>query len=187
VLEEVHTWDGHVCHMFPARTQARSGESDLMPTPAGWYHSDCVHEVPNGAHGDIHRRVHLPDGRSYQIPLCSHPGRVAPPGPLPGARSTKPVLNGWLESAEYQPGGALGNINASWHVPAAPVEAFDSTPGSTQVYYTFPGLQSSSYIIQPVLTYGFVRDISGHYDYGGNYWSAASCITTRAPIACMAR
>ncbi len=135
---------------------------DLVATPNGWYHRDCVHEIPNGAHVDIRGRVTRVDGTSYQIAMCSDSGRVIT-GTSP---SNGPTLSSWIEWAHYAPGTNWGNLNASWHVPAAPESTFTSNP--EQVYYSFPGLESSSYIIQPVLTYGYAPD------YGGNFWTAAS-------------
>lgn len=145
----------------PPKAAVQSGPADdLVATPNGWYHRGCVHEVPNGAHLDIHGLVKRLDGTTYQIALCSQPGRVA----NGGNAASGPTLSGWIERADYVPGTYWGTITASWHVPAAPTSAY----ASNQVYYTFPGIQSSAYIVQPVLTYGYAPD------YGGNYWSAAS-------------
>ncbi len=135
--------------------------SDLVATPDGWYHRSCVHTIPNGATIALDgRRVTLRDGSSYQIPSCGQPGRVS----IAEKGATGPNLNSWLEYAYYDPGTSWGTLNAGTHVPTAPTAAFDSS----QVYYTFPGIQSASYIVQPVLTYGYAPD------YGGNSWTAAS-------------
>jgi len=129
-------------------------DTDLVATPAGWYHRDCVHAVANGAHVDIHGSVRLPDGNVYQLPRCSHPGRVA---------LAAPVDNGWIESGAYATGTSWGLLSANWTVPAQP-----ASYASNQVYYSFPGIQSNNYIIQPVMTYGYAPG------YGGNSWTAAS-------------
>ena len=134
--------------------------SHSLESPAIRYDSDCVHEVPNGAHVDIHGLVRRLDGSSFQIPACSAPGRVRESG----ITTAKPTLNHWIEWADYSPGTYWGSINASWHVPPAPT----GTYASNQAYFSFPGMQSSTFVIQPVLTYGYASN------YGGNYWSAAS-------------
>ncbi len=134
---------------------------DLVATPDGWYHRGCVHTIPNGATLALDgRKVTLRDGSSYEIPQCAQPGRVN----VGGSGASGPNLNSWLEYADYDPGTSWGTLNAGTHVPPAPIASFDSS----QVYYTFPGIQSASYIVQPVLTYGYAPD------YGNNSWTAAS-------------
>ncbi|PYR61786.1 MAG: hypothetical protein DMF85_01360 [Acidobacteria bacterium] len=54
-------------------------------------------------------------------------------------------------------GNSYSAINANWTVPLAPLVPL-------QVYYSFPGLQSNSYIIQPVL----------QYNYTGPSWTLGS-------------
>lgn len=139
---------------------------DLVATPNGWYHRSCVHEIPNGAHVDINGEIHRKDGKTYQLSSCTQPGRVIVANQN---RTVAPTINGWLEWADFQPGYNLGEINASWHVPAAPAGSYCVVfCSSYQTFYTFPGLQSSSYIVQPVLQYGY------NGDYGGEYWTLAS-------------
>jgi hypothetical protein len=134
--------------------------SDLVPTPDGWYHRGCVFAVPNASHVDVHGVVTRSDGTRYMLSGCTQPGRVASGPASPGA----PSLSGWLESAQFDPGTNWGTINAAWRVPPVPRGVYDSS----QVFFAFPGLQSSQYILQPVLTYGYAAD------YGGQYWTATS-------------
>lgn len=143
-----------------------AASGDLVATPDGWYHRSCVHEIPNGAHVDIHGQVHRKDGSAYQVSTCTHPGRVIVASQQ---RTVAPTINGWLEWADFQSSYNFSEINAAWHVPAAPTGSYCVVfCSSNEVFYTFPGLQSSSYIIQPVLQYGY------NGDYGGEYWTLAS-------------
>lgn len=98
------------------------------------------------------------DRSSYQLPECLYPGRRNEAG----ARATLPVNNDWIEYAGYNlVGRAYGTLTARWNAPPEPQGSYSGG----QVYYTFPGLLSSEYIIQPVLQY--------HWD-GAEHWTAAS-------------
>jgi hypothetical protein len=68
-----------------------------------------------------------------------------------------------MESA-YVTGTPIGELVATWKVPAAPV----GTYSSPETYYAFPGIESAEYIIQPVLSYGYAPG------YGGNAYRGAS-------------
>jgi hypothetical protein len=139
------------------------GPDDYVVTPTGWwYHRSCVREIEDGARINRQHKVTRRDGTTYQIPKCGYPVyRRRPGGELP-----PPVDNGWIESARFDelPGNWFSQLNASWHVPAAPASAY----GSGQVYYSFPGVVSDSFILQPVMQYG----TSGAG--GGNFWAMAS-------------
>ena len=141
---------------------ALMAQGDYVATPAGWWHRSCVHGVPNGAHMDRNGIVRRPDGSTFQIPRC----RYAAYPTRPGAGPQPPTNNGWIEWADaFQ--GPYHEIDAGWTVPAAPAASYSTS----QVYYTFPGLQSNGahpFINQPVLAYGFAPD------YGGNFWTLAS-------------
>jgi hypothetical protein len=140
-------------------TQAIGIQDDYVQTPAGLYHRSCVHEVASGAVVD--RRLGMVmrrDGSSYQLPTCLYPPR----GVLRLGTRQPPADNGWMEWASVsQPAGSYSALNASWTVPNAPFVG-------GQLFYTFPGLQSSAYIIQPVLQYG------DNGSFGGSSWSMAS-------------
>ncbi len=64
-----------------------------------------------------------------------------------------PVNNGWMEYAYYAlaSGHTFHQLNAGWRVPPAPAGSYSGT----QTYYSFPGLENGSYIIQPVVQYGY--------------------------------
>jgi len=147
---------------MPPQALQSSPPNDYVTTPAGWYHRSCVHEIENGAHVDKRRRVRRRDGTTYQIPNCLYPARIA----RPGAEARSPTNNGWIEYASTsQPFGSwYQQLTASWTVPAVPVASYSGT----QVYFTFPGLQSNAFIIQPVIQYG--RSAAG----GGPFWAMAS-------------
>jgi hypothetical protein len=152
-----------------AQSEAVASDTDLIATPGGWYHADCVNLVPNGARVEKNGRVHRLDGTSYQLPSCIHPGRVEGPRALGEAGALAPLDTGWLEWAKYDAGHAWTEIDASWHVPPVPAATYTSS----QVYYTFPGIEAA-FISQPVLSYGFVPATTGSPAYGGNFWSLAS-------------
>lgn len=137
-----------------------------MATPAGWYHKSCVHEIPNGARVSASGLVKRRDGTTFQIPACSHPGPLNRANFGRSNSATFPTNNGWMEYAYYQltSGNSFHQLNAGWRVPPAPTGSY----GGTDLYYSFPGLENGSYIIQPVIQYGY------NGDYGGSYWTAAS-------------
>ena len=148
-----------------ARQQTQLQTNDLVATPNGWYHRDCVQTVPDGAHVHKGGLVTRLDGSTFQLPVCSQPGRLAL---TTSGASENPADSGWMEWGSYDPGTAWGSINASWHAPTAPTSSY----GTGQVLFSFPGLQTryaaGATIQQPVLTYG------NQGSYGGNYWSATS-------------
>lgn len=143
------------------------GPDDYVPTPAGWHHRSCVHQVDDGAQVSKDGLVSRKNGPSYRIARCAYPARASRNGPAlppPTGRAAPPppTINGWLEYASRsQPVGSwYRQIRANYTVPVPPLALYTS---ASQVYYTFPGLQST-YIIQPVLQYGG----------GGNAWVMAS-------------
>lgn len=145
-------------------------DTDLVATPSGWYHRDCVFAVPNGSHVDIHHLVRRPDGSTFQVPLCEHPGRVQRGVSAELNPSGGP--NAWVEWTSYDPGTVWGEIDAAWHVPQSPTASYGVVNDTPQVFYAFPGIQSNllstATILQPVLTYGTAPG------YGGNFWTATS-------------
>jgi hypothetical protein len=159
------------------RVHSPAQPNDLVATPHGWYHSDCVVEVPDGAHVNSHNwRVTRVDGSAFQIRLCSQPGRVATGRRTPSEASVgnTPEDSGFVAYGGFTNGGAWGKISASWRVPTAPTATFSAVNDSDQTLYIFPGLEptSGASILQPVLTYGIGGPIG--QTYGGNFWSATS-------------
>jgi hypothetical protein len=156
-----------------AAASVNTATDDYVATPAGLYHKSCVREIPAGAVVDRAEVVHLRDGSRHQVPPCAfaarasirpgnRPSTVAPS--RPGVAS--PTINGWVEYTwATSSGSPYKRILADWTVPAAPAGSYGA---SGKVYYTFPGLQSNTYIIQPVLQYG------NNGGFGGAYWTIAS-------------
>src|SRR5690242_2937024 len=66
-----------------AQSEASKNEPLQRPgyvlTPAGWFHSSCVHEIPAGARVSINHVVTRKDGTSYQIPKCLFPAFLTLP------------------------------------------------------------------------------------------------------------
>ena len=138
--------------------------ADYIQTPAGLYHRSCVHKIPDAAVVNANRQVRLPTGASYQIPRCLYPPRSSVP-----RGKQAPVVSGWIEYALATNSGPYKRIVADWNVPITPANAFTYTSSPPRkTYYTFPGLMSSEYIIQPVIQFGH----NGHY--GGSYWTMTS-------------
>ena len=136
-------------------------------TPAGWYHQSCVYEVPNKAFLDQGNVVRPLNGAPYRVPDCAYPtyssrGGLHPPDGAPN----------WLEydSVTAGAGNVYSGVSAHWAVPGLPQGAYTQSP--QQVYYTFPGLQTTAEdkVFQPILTYGYAPG------YGGNFWTLASWI-----------
>ncbi len=131
---------------------------DYVATPAGWYHRSCVHEIEDGALVGKNGLVTRRDGTIYQLTRCLYPVRGAPRAPgahSPGSPS--PTNNGWIEyaSATQDSGNWYKELDAAWTVPANPVGSYSWITGGPPTFYTFPGLQSSAFIIQPVIQYGY--------------------------------
>lgn len=145
-----------------------SSDADSMITPAGWKPKACVTEIPNGAKVSRAGLVTRKDGSNFQIVKCIWNGRRSP---NPRASSTHgaglvfPIDSGWVEwAANYTTGSPFQTLLSGWHVPAAPTGSYTGT----QVYFAFSGFQRDSFIIQPVLQYGY------NGVWGGSYWTAAA-------------
>jgi hypothetical protein len=168
-----------------------------VPTPAGWFHLSCVHNVPDSLAVDASGAVHARGGAElYQIPRCNfapyrfpQPSLAASPRPLTSA----PEVSGYDEVAwahvdnfQFSPsGGPVGvmELDADIVVPSAPTGDYSSVG---PIYYAFPGLEPDNYdnILQPVLTYGRAQVAGDPNPYGGNYWSFANW-TCGASLGCI--
>jgi hypothetical protein len=144
---------------------ANTPQEEWVRTPAGLYHTSCVHEIPAQAKVDINRVVHLPSGAQYQVPACTHAAIRSLPTVAGNKKTNSPVLNGWVEWASTNApyGNSYRHIEADFIPPFHPTTSY-----SGKTYYTFPGLQNGTYIIQPVLQYG------SNGRFGGSYWTFAS-------------
>ncbi|HEV8435498.1 MAG TPA: hypothetical protein VGR95_18965 [Thermoanaerobaculia bacterium] len=102
---------------------------DLVITPHGPVHKDCIHLIEEG------------DQSVY--PVCPFPPKDAP-----ALRPRGP--GGWIESATFTPSEPLRSMEVKFTVPDPP----DESDGS--LIYLFPGAQDAhgSTILQPVLQWG---------------------------------
>ena len=142
-------------------------QGDYVATPDGRYHRTCVHEIPTGAVVGRNGVVTRLDGTTFQIPKCRYPSYPSIPRPSRRAgNALAPIDTGWVEWAfdEEPPGSSYQQLEARWTVPAAPT----GTYSGVQTYFSFPGLVSDSFILQPVIQYG------SNGEFGGSYWTAAS-------------
>lgn len=140
--------------------------SDYVATPAGWFHQSCVHEIPNNARVGANGNVTREDGTHFQTPACAYSSVSTVPKPGQETSFLPPSDNGWVEYGFTQLGsGTFHSLTARWKVP--PHLPSGSYSG-TQTFYSFPGLQNGTYIIQPVIQYGY----NGRF--GGSYWMASS-------------
>ena len=146
-----------------ARQQTEPQATDLVLTPNGWRHRDCVYAIPDGAHVH-HGLVTRVDGSTFELPTCSHASHAA--GGTGGVSDVLPAPGTFVEYGSYDNGTPWGEINASWHVPTAPRNPYTGA----QVFFAWIGLEpfNGNSIFQPVLTYG------DQGMYGGNYWTATS-------------
>jgi len=154
------------------------------PTPAGWWLSQCVHEVPSGTHlTKLETRELLatyPDGTEVVLPLCKstngEPVFHTNPSAIPGSPA---MYDGWTEYTEFNVSvdstSTFDSFLGNFSVPDKPA----SPP---QVLYIFTGLQNINWIpvvdpdpsgpfdiIQPVLQYPGDK---------GLYWSVKSWYVT---------
>jgi len=152
---------------------ALAPQEELVATPNGYYHRSCVHEIPNGARENRDGTITEMGGAATELPECLYPGQRTAEGVrirrslTQGWRSQTPDNNGWIEWSQdgLSGGHTFSELSADWIVPDDPSSGYS---GSTGPYYTFPGIWSNEYILQPVLQYG------GNGLYGGNYWTLAS-------------
>jgi hypothetical protein len=120
----------------PKASDQRSSESvvggDLsgyIPTPAGWYHRSCVHQVDNGAFVEGNGRVHRPDGTSYVLPTCAYPKRMtisASEQVLRAPQAPTSLNPAWVEFAldTLTTGSSWGKITSSTNVPVSPTGSY---------------------------------------------------------------
>jgi hypothetical protein len=90
-----------------------------------------------------------------------------------------PINASWIEDAEViePPGNWFSDLFALWTVPPKPL---GSPFNLNQVWYSFPGLQDSDFIIQPVIQYG-IDSVGGdatHWYMGSWHCGDSSCIAS---------
>ena len=124
--------------------------------------------------------VATPDGprNLSKMIIVRNSSVVVPPRKVIPQQLPSVSVTGWIMDVDYNyyypsypTAGSLAFMSAEWIVPPAP-------PSTGSLVYWFPGLQSNSHIIQPVLQWGcngsaFILGvcIGG---FGGNYWSLAN-------------
>jgi hypothetical protein len=142
----------------PASVGAVGTQTGYIITPVGRMALACVREIEAGERLEKNGVVRHVDGSTSVIPSC------ASSAPARGRGVVRdPLDSGWAEAdtAHATSGGWFSELTAAWKVPAQPVEG-------GALFFTFPGLQSDSFIIQTVAQFGN----NGHF--GGNYWTIAS-------------
>ena len=140
---------------------SRSAPEGYGITPHGLVHRSCVREIKPGEKVNEQGVVTSAGGTRQQLPQCRYP-RLHP-RTLEPIQSTLSGINGWISAGTWTSRTALGQLGATWTVPAAP-----QTNGAT--IFFFPGAQPPTppTILQPVLQYG--SSLAG----GGNYWTISS-------------
>ena len=130
--------------------RARTPSTCILQAVGGIIGRAC-NEIEDGAKVNRDRSVTRRDGSKYQIPPCAYLTYRSRPGTTEAAST--PADSGWMEWAYVTepPGSWYSQINANWTVPAAPQRGYNSA----QTYFSFPGVQSDSFILQPVLQYGY--------------------------------
>lgn len=156
--------DFDISSSYQVQQESAAPKAELVRTPNGWYHQSCVREIPTGASERRDGTVTTRGGRVLRLAGCRYPGRRDSNGVRirRAVRGLSPDNDGWIEYAYYSlTGHTYSEISARWVIPSDPLSGYSGD----QVYYTFPGLMSSEYILQPVLQYGY------NGAYGGNYWT----------------
>ena len=137
--------------------------SELVMTPAGYYHRSCVHEAPAASVVRKGGVATLSDGSEVEFEKCEFPGRRT----KGGTRVSAPTTGwDWIEYTRkvFHDEHTFGYLETEWIVPDDPLGSYTGQ----RVYYAFPGLSSIEYIIQPVLSYGY------NGVYGGSHWKLSS-------------
>jgi hypothetical protein len=150
--------DPHVQVLSQGLVSALRPPAGYVPTPHGYYHQSCVHEIPEGAAAHVNGHVALADGSMTQLPSCNYPRLVLRHDAI------NPTTNGWVEDANWTSPSAATRLTSRFSVPAAP------SSSSGQVVFFFPGMEPAdgTIILQPVLQWGV--SAAG----GGTNWQIAS-------------
>jgi hypothetical protein len=159
---------------------AASGDTDYVRTPAGLVHKSCVLGVARGERVERNGSIRRQDGSTFSPAPCRFPGYPNIPENLAAGRGrshrpdvAEPVMgsgpsHSWIQYVASTIAGPYMGLEAEWTVPNSPITFMSSAWTHGQTYFTFPGLQSPSYIMQPVLQYG------SNGWFGGEYWTIAN-------------
>jgi hypothetical protein len=148
-------------------------DKDLVLTPGGWRSASKVGRVATGEHlivnGERLNKVEDASGKVIQDfgaiekkagNLPDYPTNVT----IPESRRILPLGSGWIAYTYWSNPSStpITSFSSTFVVPPAPATS------NGQTIFLFPGLQNSSYILQPVLQWG--PSAAG----GGNYWAIAN-------------
>jgi len=155
-------------------SEAKMAHPDWVQVPGELIRPDCVHALPNGAAVSI-RKGSAGEDVMFNGVLIAHydpcpeaPILTRPSSTGEGLLQDPGTGNGWVEASQWLASLGSGDnmdlLQGTWTVPSNP-----GTNGA--LIYLFNGIEPSnfSWILQPVLQYGF-----GSVNGGGNYWGIAS-------------
>ena len=157
----------------PATTNPVTPAADEVLTPGGWRPASKVGRVDAGEHltvvNDRLSKVDDATGRLVKdFGVIERKGGTLPDYPtnvnIPEARRILPLGSGWIAYTYWSNPSStpITSFSSTFTVPPAP------SGSHGQTIFLFPGLQNSSYILQPVLQWG--PSAAG----GGNYWAIAN-------------
>lgn len=137
-------------------------DKNLVLTPGGWRPASKVGRISSGEHlSVINGRLNRVDNASGKVTkdfgiVESKTGNEA--------RRILPLGSGWITYTHWTNSSStpITYMASTFTVPPAPATA------NGQTIFLFPGLENSTYILQPVLQWG--PSAAG----GGNYWAIAN-------------
>jgi hypothetical protein len=146
---------------------------DLVLTPGGWRPASKVGRVAAGEHlevsGERLNKVSDATGKVIQdFGAIERKAGTQPDYPnnvfIPEARKVLTLASGWIAYTYWSNPSStpITSFTSTFTVPPVP------STSHGQTIFLFPGLQNSSYILQPVLQWG--PSAAG----GGNYWAIAN-------------
>lgn len=146
---------------------------DLVLTPGGWRPASKVGRVSTGEHISVNNdrlsRVDNATGKvTKDFGIIERKSGNEPDYPnnvtIPEGRRILPLGSGWITYTYWTNTSStpITYFASTFTVPPAPATS------NGQTIFLFPGLQNSSYILQPVLQWG--PSAAG----GGNYWAIAN-------------
>lgn len=146
------TRDGRTVAPLAGPNRPASVPDGYVITPFGFFHPSCVQNLARGERLLADGRVQHANGSVNATAAVCHYPHYRSSGVAATARSSPPIINGWVESASMTTGTpqkSYGALIADWKVPPQPY-ADDG-----QVLYLFPGFEDiedpQTSILQPVL------------------------------------
>lgn len=126
--------------LFVVATSADYIIDDYLKTPFGYWHKDCVYEVPSGSiltNHDKHMTITTPNGTSYSNPRCIH-GIQNQQEIMHNLGLTSSDVNGsgWQVYVKYNARKNISNYyQSNWRVPIEPKK-------DGQIIYNFLMMQN---------------------------------------------